>query len=119
MIEARDTCFCGRYPEPPQVIEIKSTDKPLWYSISVCERGEVALRVPQKAALIKSNPEVARCIFTKSGRRRTQDAVGRRVALKGFGRSLPTSEHLLRIAKGADPDVAARIFKEAENLVGR
>src|SRR5437016_2084815 len=39
--------------------------------------------------------------------------------MKGLGRSVPSGQHTVGISQCADPDVAARIFEETEDIVGR
>src|SRR5262245_23181128 len=111
VIDASNTAFSSRNPQPAGVVQIEATDETWGDSVTCRESGETARRVARSAAIIKPDPQIARGVLAKCGRGGFGYIVRCGVAMKSFRRPFPAGQHTVGISQSADPYVAVRVFK--------
>src|SRR6185503_219398 len=82
------------------------------------KQRETARTVTRQSAFAKWNPQISGSVFTKVvGPGEWAQAIGFRVTVEAFGRSLPSGEYFAHRRKAGNPDVAARVFKQSSQVI--
>ena len=118
VVDASEPRASGSDPEPTVVINVERADTSRWRSVRVCEQHEAAVAVARKAAVLESNPDIARVVFGKCGRPAERGkAVRVGVSVEGSRGPLPSCEDRGGRRPSANPDIASRILEQREHIV--
>src|SRR5467141_660311 len=100
------------------MVQVKSTNKTWRIRLfGNTERREAAVTIAHEASDIESYPEISRCVFAECSRRRRGNTVGGLVTMKCFSRAFPSSKGVFTGGNCANPNIAARVFKETEHFI--
>src|SRR5260370_37612831 len=104
-----------RYPKPAGMIQIEIANETERDSIGRAKEGKLAITIPHQPAIVWRHPEIAGATFAKGSRGSLRPWIDLRIAFNAAARAVPARQ-IRSGREDAQPDVAVRVFEQAEHL---